>query len=151
MVTLSFCTSQVTIINPDRILDTVSGPLRIGTGAMELKHITRAWHNYDMGSLYIEPDQTWRLIAPIPPGPQRHGTGGEMAMWIRPADTNSGIILEPLLMKVLGTTDTQDAQSMRTLISMRSGQMEIQTSSLLHTSISLIKTEQNFGASLQHE
>lgn len=49
--------------------------------------VTRAWHNYDMGSLYIEPDQTWRLIAPIIPGPQRHGTGGEMAMWIRPAHT----------------------------------------------------------------
>jgi hypothetical protein len=49
------------------------------------KTITRAWHNYDMGSLYVEHDETWRLIAPILPGPQRHGTGGEMSMWIRPA------------------------------------------------------------------
>ena len=48
-----------------------------------LSNITQAWHNYDMGSLYIEPDQTWRLIAPIGPGPQRYGTGGEMAIWIR--------------------------------------------------------------------
>ncbi len=54
--------------------------------AWECKRITQAWHNYDMGSLYIEPEGTWRLIAPIEPGPQRHGTGGEMAMWIRPAD-----------------------------------------------------------------
>ena len=52
-----------------------------------LSVITRAWHNYDMGSLYVEPDRTWRLIAPISPGPQRHGTGGEMAMWLRPAKT----------------------------------------------------------------
>jgi hypothetical protein len=39
-------------------------------------------HNYDMGSLYIEPDGTWRIIAPTEPGPQPHGTGGEMAMWV---------------------------------------------------------------------
>lgn len=56
-------------------------------GKWNLSTVTRAWHNYDMGSLYIEPDETWRLIAPIPPGPQRHGTGGEMAMWIRPANS----------------------------------------------------------------
>jgi len=42
---------------------------------------THTTHNYDMGSLYIEPDNTWRIIAPTEPGPQRHGTGGEMAMW----------------------------------------------------------------------
>lgn len=37
-------------------------------------------HNYDMGSLYIEKD-LWRIIGPTEPGPQRYGTGGEMAMW----------------------------------------------------------------------
>ncbi len=40
-----------------------------------------AYHNYDMGSLYIEGDGTWRIIAPTEVGPQKWGTGGEMAMW----------------------------------------------------------------------
>lgn len=44
--------------------------------------IILASHNYDMGSLYLEPNGTWRLIAPTGTGPQPHGTGGEMAMWI---------------------------------------------------------------------
>jgi hypothetical protein len=44
--------------------------------------VTRSTHNYDMGSLYIEQDGTWRIIGPTEPGPQRHGTGGEMAMWV---------------------------------------------------------------------
>jgi hypothetical protein len=35
-----------------------------------------------MGSLYIEEDGTWRIIAPTEPGPQLHGTGGEMALWL---------------------------------------------------------------------
>lgn len=39
-------------------------------------------HNYDHGSLYIEPDGTWRLVAPLGPGPQPFGTGGEMQMWV---------------------------------------------------------------------
>ena len=34
-----------------------------------------------MGSLYIEEDQ-WRIVAPTEPGPQFHGTGGEMALWL---------------------------------------------------------------------
>jgi len=42
--------------------------------------ITRATHNYDMGSLYIE-DDAWKLIAPTEPGPQYWGAGGEMALW----------------------------------------------------------------------
>jgi hypothetical protein len=37
-------------------------------------------HNYDMGSLYIEKD-LWRIIGPTETGPQRYGTGGEMALW----------------------------------------------------------------------
>jgi hypothetical protein len=37
-------------------------------------------HNYDMGSLYVDGD-TWRVIGPTDPGPQRYGTGGEMALW----------------------------------------------------------------------
>jgi hypothetical protein len=43
--------------------------------------IAPASHNYDMGSLYIESDGTWRIIAPFEAGPQKFGTGGEMAIW----------------------------------------------------------------------
>lgn len=46
----------------------------------DFKKITIATHNYDMGSLYVEPDG-WRVIAPTTPGPQGYGTGGEMAVW----------------------------------------------------------------------
>ena len=38
-------------------------------------------NNYDMGSLYIEPDGVWRLIAPTQSGPQPYNPGGEVAMW----------------------------------------------------------------------
>lgn len=38
--------------------------------------------NYDMGSLYVEPGGTWRIIAPTEPGPQRFNPGGEVAMWV---------------------------------------------------------------------
>ncbi len=37
-------------------------------------------HNYDMGSLYIQPDK-WLIIAPTQVGPQPWQTGGEMALW----------------------------------------------------------------------
>ena len=46
-----------------------------------LYEVTRSTHNYDMGSLYIEPDGIWRVIGPTEAGPQYHGTGGEMALW----------------------------------------------------------------------
>jgi hypothetical protein len=39
-------------------------------------------NNYDMGSLYIETDGTWRIIAPTQTGPQPYNPGGEIAMWI---------------------------------------------------------------------
>jgi hypothetical protein len=35
-----------------------------------------------MGSLYIEANGTWRIIAPTQTGPQPYNPGGEMAMWI---------------------------------------------------------------------
>jgi hypothetical protein len=38
-------------------------------------------NNYDMGSLYIEADGTWRIIGPTETGPQPYNPGGEMAMW----------------------------------------------------------------------
>lgn len=42
------------------------------------REIQRADHNYDHGSLYIEPDGAWRLIAPTAPGPQPSTTGGQI-------------------------------------------------------------------------
>jgi len=37
-------------------------------------------HNYDHGSLYIEGDGTWRIIAPTEPGPQAGTTGGQIVV-----------------------------------------------------------------------
>jgi hypothetical protein len=48
----------------------------------EIRDFTRSDHNYDFGSLYIEPDGAWRVIAPTDPGPQAWCTGGEMVMWL---------------------------------------------------------------------
>jgi hypothetical protein len=46
-----------------------------------LSHIVcTSSHNYDMGSLYIEKN-LWRIIGPTETGPQKYGTGGEMALW----------------------------------------------------------------------
>jgi len=42
--------------------------------------VCRSTHNYDMGSLYVE-GRRWRIIGPTEAGPQRYGTGGEMAVW----------------------------------------------------------------------
>ncbi len=38
-------------------------------------------HNMDMGSLYID-DNEWKIIGTTEPGPQKYGTGGEVALWI---------------------------------------------------------------------
>ena len=38
-------------------------------------------HNFDMGSLYINGDE-WKLIGTTEPGPQKYGSGGEIALWI---------------------------------------------------------------------
>ncbi len=38
-------------------------------------------NNYDMGSLCIEDDGTWRIIGPTATGPQPYNPGGEMVMW----------------------------------------------------------------------
>jgi hypothetical protein len=43
--------------------------------------ITTSGNNYDHGSLYVESDGTWRVIAPTDPGPQPYNPGGEMVMW----------------------------------------------------------------------
>jgi len=46
------------------------------------REVAQSTHNYDMGSLYVEGEGRWRIIAPTEPGPQYHGTGGEIAMWL---------------------------------------------------------------------
>lgn len=51
-------------------------------GEWNFREVTTSTHNYDMGSLYIESDGAWRIIAPTQPGPQQYGSGGEIAMWI---------------------------------------------------------------------
>lgn len=49
--------------------------------AWKISDFTRSDNNYDMGSLYIEKDNTWRVIAPTDPGPQSYNTGGALVMW----------------------------------------------------------------------
>jgi hypothetical protein len=46
----------------------------------ERREITESDHNYDHGSLYVEPDGTWRVIAPTDPGPQPDSTGGAVVI-----------------------------------------------------------------------
>lgn len=48
----------------------------------EIRPITTSDNNYDMGSLYIEEDGTWRVIAPTTSGPQKYNPGGEIDMWV---------------------------------------------------------------------
>lgn len=47
----------------------------------DLRTICPADSNYDTGSLFIEPDNTFRLIGPTDPGPQPGNPGGEVALW----------------------------------------------------------------------
>jgi len=49
--------------------------------AWDIQGTIRSDNNYDFGSLYIEQDGTWRLIAPTETGPQPYNPGGEVAMW----------------------------------------------------------------------
>ncbi len=49
-----------------------------------VRPFTTSDHNYDHGPLHIEPDGTWRVIAPTEPGPQPFGTGGDLVMWTSP-------------------------------------------------------------------
>jgi len=46
-----------------------------------IHHLTTSGNNYDHGSLYLERDGTWRVIAPTELGPQPYNPGGEMVMW----------------------------------------------------------------------
>ena len=47
----------------------------------EFRDFTTSLNNYDHGSLYIEKDGSWRVIAPTEAGPQPYNPGGEIAMW----------------------------------------------------------------------
>lgn len=46
-----------------------------------INDVTTSDNNYDMGSLYIEDEGAWRIIAPTETGPQPYNPGGEVAMW----------------------------------------------------------------------
>lgn len=64
-----------------------SGPYQWHTArwtgaAWQFRPVARSDHNYDHGSLHVETDGTWRMIAPTAPGPQPDGTGGEMVVWV---------------------------------------------------------------------
>ena len=48
----------------------------------EIRDVTTSDNNYDMGSLFIEEDGTWKVIAPTETGPQPYNPGGEIAMWV---------------------------------------------------------------------
>ncbi len=52
--------------------------------AWEIRGSIRSDNNYDMGSIYLERDDLWRIIGPTEPGPQAYNTGGEIAMWTSP-------------------------------------------------------------------
>ncbi len=60
-------------------------------GAWVFRDITTCDHNYDYGSLLVDPTEdggeVWRLVAPLGPGPQPNYTGGEMQVW---ASTDQG-------------------------------------------------------------
>jgi hypothetical protein len=47
----------------------------------EINDITTSKNNYDHGSLYLEDEGTWKVIAPTEAPPQPYNPGGEMAMW----------------------------------------------------------------------
>src|SRR6185437_2999895 len=48
----------------------------------EILDFTTSDHNYDYGSLYIEPDGAWRIIGATAPGPQPYMTGGDIVLWL---------------------------------------------------------------------
>jgi hypothetical protein len=49
-------------------------------GTWNFSKVCTSTHNYDMGSLYIEKNG-WKIIGPTEAGPQKYGTGGEIAVW----------------------------------------------------------------------
>ncbi len=47
----------------------------------KIKPVARTDHNYDTGSLWIDPDGSWKALIPSAPGPQAYCTGGELVLW----------------------------------------------------------------------
>ena len=47
----------------------------------EVRPAMNSDNNYDMGSLWIDEDGAWRVIAPTEAGPQPFNPGGEVAIW----------------------------------------------------------------------
>ena len=55
------------------------------TGAdWEIREAMRSDNNYDMGSLYLDTDDAWQIIAPTGTGPQPYNPGGELERWTSP-------------------------------------------------------------------
>jgi hypothetical protein len=50
--------------------------------AWELSTLAPTDHNYDHGSLYIDDDGTWRVIAPTRATAEPYNTGGEIDVWV---------------------------------------------------------------------
>jgi hypothetical protein len=48
----------------------------------QIRAAFRSDNNYDMGSLWLDDDGTWRIIAPSETGPQPYNPGGEIALWV---------------------------------------------------------------------
>jgi hypothetical protein len=51
------------------------------TGQWVIRAAFASDNNYDHGTLAIEPEGCWRIIAPTAAGPQPGRTGGDMVMW----------------------------------------------------------------------
>ena len=58
--------------------------------------VAQSDHNYDMGSLYVEKNGDWKVIAPTGSGPQLYNTGGEISMLISKDKGQSWIIEKQL-------------------------------------------------------
>ncbi|MCU0362297.1 MAG: BNR repeat-containing protein [Bacteroidales bacterium] len=55
--------------------------IHLKSGVWRVTKVCESMHNFDKGSLYISDDE-WRIIGPSEPGPQKYGTGGEIAAWV---------------------------------------------------------------------
>jgi hypothetical protein len=47
-----------------------------------MHRVTDGDNNYDLGALYLESEDRWRIIGPAEPGPQPYNPGGEIAVWV---------------------------------------------------------------------
>lgn len=54
---------------------------RLGDAGWEIRDFALSDHNYDHGSLFLDDDTHWRVLAPTDPGPQSYNPGGEVVLW----------------------------------------------------------------------